>query len=44
MKSGMRMVAMRKALVRMRSRYSRFAMSQMLCMNFFSGFSGGEGG
>src|ERR1700721_3601192 len=34
MRVGVRMVAMMKALVRMRSRYSRFAMSQMLCINF----------
>ena len=34
MSSGMRMVVMRKALVRMRSRYSRLAMSQTLCMGF----------
>src|SRR5580698_10633891 len=34
MSVGMRMVAMMKALVRMRSRYSRFAISQILCIDF----------
>src|ERR1700733_1747947 len=34
MRVGMRMVATMKALVRMRSRYSRFAMSQILCIDF----------
>ena len=34
--TGMRMVEMRKALVRTRSRYSRFAMSQTLCIDFAS--------
>src|SRR5271163_2262638 len=33
MRSGIRMVATRNALVRMRSRYSRLAMSQMLCID-----------
>src|SRR5580704_13940865 len=33
---GMRIVEMRKALVRTRSRYSRFAMSQTLCIDFAS--------
>src|ERR1700761_3785280 len=33
MRSGMRMFATRNALVRMRSRYSRLAMSQMLCID-----------
>src|SRR5260370_42421618 len=36
MSNGMRMVEMRKALVRTRSRYSRFAMSQTLCIDFAS--------
>ena len=36
MRTGMRMVVMRKALVRTRSRYSRFAMSQTLCIDFAS--------
>src|ERR1700733_12654830 len=40
MKSGIRIVAMRNALVRMRSRYSRLAMSQMLCIDFLSGLDG----
>src|SRR5258708_7462870 len=35
-RTGMRMVEMRKALVRTRSRYSRFAMSQTLCIDFAS--------
>src|SRR5258707_208486 len=39
MSNGMRMVEMRKALVRTRSRYSRFAMSQTLCIDFASGDS-----
>src|SRR5579871_5652520 len=34
--SGMRMVERRKARVRTRSRYSRFAMSQTLCIDFAS--------
>ncbi len=34
--TGMRIVEMRKALVRTRSRYSRFAMSQTLCIDFAS--------
>src|ERR1700677_771167 len=33
MRVGMRTVAMMKALVRMRSRISRFAISRMLCIN-----------
>src|SRR5258705_7255710 len=36
MRSGMRMVMMRKLFARMRSRYSRFATSQTLCINIFS--------
>src|SRR5271157_2730007 len=39
MRTGMRIVEMRKALVRTRSRYSRFAMSQTLCIDFASGNS-----
>src|ERR1700727_1565157 len=34
--SGIRIVEMRKALVRTRSRYSRFAMSHTLCIDFIS--------
>src|SRR3981189_1598782 len=36
MRSGMRMVMMRKLFARMRSRYSRFATSQTLCIDVFS--------
>src|SRR5258705_9780249 len=36
MRSGMRMVMMRKLFARMRSRYSRFAMSQTLSIDIFS--------
>src|SRR3981189_202314 len=36
MRSGMRMVMMRKLFARMRSRYSRFATSQTLCIDIFS--------
>src|ERR1700727_2785836 len=36
MRSGMRMVIRRKLFARMRSRYSRFAMSQTLCIDIFS--------
>src|SRR5690242_13109698 len=36
MSRGMRMVEKRKALVRTRSRYSRFAMSQILRIDFAS--------
>src|SRR6185312_9651223 len=36
--SGMRRVMTIKLLARMRSRYSRFAISQTLCIDFASGF------
>src|ERR1700681_4483917 len=36
MRSGMRMVMMRKLFARMRSRYSRFATSQTLSIDIFS--------
>src|SRR5260370_13403643 len=36
MRIGMRMVMMRKLFARMRSRYSRFAMSQMLSIDILS--------
>src|SRR6202035_2031510 len=36
MRSGMRMVMMRKLFARMRSRYSRLATSQTLCIDIFS--------
>src|SRR6202171_1347268 len=36
MRSGMRMVMRRKLFARMRSRYSRFATSQTLCIDIFS--------
>src|SRR5438270_4561427 len=36
MRSGMRTVMMRKLFALMRSRYSRFATSQMLCIDIFS--------
>src|SRR5438270_7310333 len=36
MRTGMRMVMMRKLFARMRSRYSRFATSQTLCIDIFS--------
>src|SRR5712672_2992956 len=36
MRSGMRIVMMRKLFARMRSRYSRFATSQTLCIDIFS--------
>src|SRR4030088_3158834 len=36
MSSGIRMVMMRKLFARMRSRYSRFATSQTLCIDIFS--------
>src|ERR1700722_9731277 len=36
MRRGMRMVMMRKLFAWMRSRYSRFAMSQTLCIDIFS--------
>src|SRR5665213_2217221 len=35
---GMRMVMIRKLLARMRSIYSRFAISHTLCIDFTSGF------
>src|ERR1700746_2474841 len=36
MRTGMRTVMMRKLFARMRSRYSRFATSQTLCIDIFS--------
>src|SRR5260370_14571272 len=36
MRSGMRIVMMRKLFARMRSRYSRFATSQMLSIDIFT--------